>query len=125
MTRLAALAILGSIAALPATAQTSWTGSNRVLVGGNTGGCALRLVQVTHSGGMLSSIFATIQNTGTRPVRVSGTAELSGSGQRKSGPFGPVGIAPGGQQMVQTFTPFGGPLAGTRFTVTVTACEQQ
>lgn len=125
MTRLAALAILGSIAALPAMAQTTWTGANRVLAGGSLGGCNLRLAQVTHSGGMLSNIFITLQNRGSRPVRVGGTAELRGTNQRKFGPFDPVTIAAGGQQQVQTFTPYGGSLAGSTFTVTITSCTPQ
>lgn len=125
MTRLAALALLGSIAAMPAMAQTSWTGPNRLLGGGTLNGCDLRLVQATHSGGMLSSIFATLQNRGTRPVRISGTAELRGTDQRKSGPFGPLTIPAGGQQQVQTFPPFGGSLAGTTFAVTITSCVQE
>ena len=124
MTRLATLALLGSIVALPAMAQTAWTGPNRVFNGANAGGCTLRLVQATHQGNTLSNIFATIQNRGNQAVRIGGQAELSGNNQRKSGPFGPVAIPAGGQQQVQLMTPFGGALAGTTLTVTITSCTQ-
>lgn len=118
---LTALTSLGTWSSPAAAYQ--WTGPALLSAGNNTNGCSIRVPTATHSGSLgLSNIFITFQNRGTKAVRVSSTAELSGNNSRKSGSVREAIIQPGQSTSAQAFPPGGSDLANTVLRVTITAC---
>lgn len=119
----AATILLGSLTALPATANTTWPSGSFSLQGGNPNTCNIARVSATHNGSALSEIRVTLRNRGTQSVRLDGTALLVGTNQSKTGTLASVFIPAGGQATTSAGYPFGGALSGTTLRVTIVNCR--
>lgn len=119
-TTTAAIVLLGSLTALPAMAQTAWTGNRLIVQGATTNGCNIEVVRASYRGS--GEIMLSMRNLGGQTVRASGDTLLEGDNQSKIGWIRSLAISAGGQSGTNIGTPFGGPLAGTRLRVNITSC---
>lgn len=116
-------AALGASTALPAAAQTTqWTGSNLVIT--PMPNCRVAVERAYLQGsGWSASIHLVFRNRGTGPTSVNVNVELQGTGQSKSGAFGPYRINQGAVSDRATLSPYGGSLDGSTLRVRFTACS--
>lgn len=118
----AAAAIAGSLFALPAMAENSWTGSRLVVNGVGAQNCRITVTRA-YGGTTLSGIWLTIRNAGSGSLDLDGTMRLEGNGSSKTGTMGFMRVPAGTTvEKASQLTVYGGNMATTKLTVNVTRC---
>lgn len=117
--------LVATLAGQHAQAQSAytWRGPTLLSAGLTTNGCNLRVPEASHSGSLaLNNIFVTVQNRGTRAVRITGDVELSGNNSRKSGTISRIIQGNGATSSMHAMTPGGSTRDNTILHVTITSC---
>ena len=117
--------LIAALAGQQAQAQSAyrWEGPTLLSAGLTTNGCNLRVPSASHSFSLdLNNIFVTVQNRGTRAVRITGDVELSGNNSRKSGTISRIIQGNGATASMHAMTPGGSTRDNTILRVTITSC---
>lgn len=107
-------------------AEWSRLNGSLVTVNGQAGGCDVTANGARFVGLPRGDIVMTAFNGGPRPVRVEWRAELTGAGAPRVVTLAPLVLpARTAVGLIPVMGDMQGPLAGTRLTVTLTACAPQ